>query len=181
MDKKIDRRILKSKNAIEESFLQLLEKKGFDSLSVKEIAEYANIGRKTFYLHYDDLYDLLNHVLDKEMMELSTACGSKEVKDFTDGAISWFRYFERKRSFFTTLFVSNRTVVFRDRLLKLIMDDLERKAINFGVDLDEIDSYFFGMAILGIVESMMLNHIKADTEQIACRIGSLLEKNLLKQ
>ncbi|WP_212981769.1 TetR/AcrR family transcriptional regulator, partial [Bacillus paramobilis] len=57
---KIDRRIIKSQNAIQSAFIEMLITDGFDKITVKNITEKANIGRKTFYLHYLDKYNLLD-------------------------------------------------------------------------------------------------------------------------
>lgn len=180
MEKKLDRRVLKSRQAIEQAFISLLEQKGFDSLTVKEIAEAANVGRKTFYLHFADLYDLLNHVLDKEMAGLAAACEQKARQTYAEGALSWFRYFDSRKKLFLPLFASQKTTAFRDRLLSLIMNDLQEKAQNRRMSLSEIDTYFFSMAIVGTIESLMLGQMSANMEETARRVGELLERNLQK-
>lgn len=44
---------------MDEAFLELLEKKGFAYITVKEICEKAGVNRSTFYLHYETVNDLL--------------------------------------------------------------------------------------------------------------------------
>lgn len=44
---------------MDESFLELLEKKSFAYITVKEICEAAGVNRSTFYLHYETVNDLL--------------------------------------------------------------------------------------------------------------------------
>ena len=39
--------------------MELIREKGYDSISVEEITQRANLGRATFYLHYKDKEDLL--------------------------------------------------------------------------------------------------------------------------
>lgn len=56
---KIDRRIQRTRLALRSALLELIKEKGFDSVSVEEITERANLGRATFYLHYKDKEDLL--------------------------------------------------------------------------------------------------------------------------
>ena len=70
METNIDRRILKSQKAIQNAFLEMLLKDGFDMITIKELTEKADISRKTFYLHYVDKYDLLNAVVNKHLEEL---------------------------------------------------------------------------------------------------------------
>jgi AcrR family transcriptional regulator len=56
---KVDRRILRTRQALRSALLSLIKEKGFDAISVEEITEKANLGRATFYLHYRDKEDLL--------------------------------------------------------------------------------------------------------------------------
>lgn len=44
---------------MDEAFLELLEKKDFTYITVKEICEKAGVNRFTFYLHYETVSDLL--------------------------------------------------------------------------------------------------------------------------
>jgi AcrR family transcriptional regulator len=55
----IDRRVSRTRRALRESLLSLIQQKGYDSITVEEIASRANLGRATFYLHYKDKEDLL--------------------------------------------------------------------------------------------------------------------------
>ena len=48
-----DRRITKTKTAIQEAFFQILKDNKTGKITITEIANRANIDRKTFYLHYD--------------------------------------------------------------------------------------------------------------------------------
>jgi AcrR family transcriptional regulator len=54
-----DRRIRRTRDLLEQSLLSLIKEKPFDSISVQDIADRANIGRATFYLHYQNKEDLL--------------------------------------------------------------------------------------------------------------------------
>ena len=44
---------------MDETFLELLEKKDFAYITVKELCEKAGVNRSTFYLHYETMNDLL--------------------------------------------------------------------------------------------------------------------------
>ncbi|MDQ0273827.1 TetR/AcrR family transcriptional regulator [Cytobacillus purgationiresistens] len=54
-----DRRIRKTKKVIRDALTDLMEEKGFDGITVRDLTERADINRGTFYLHYRDKYDLL--------------------------------------------------------------------------------------------------------------------------
>lgn len=56
---KLDRRVQRTRQALRDSLLELIKEKDYDSISVEEITQHANLGRATFYLHYKDKEDLL--------------------------------------------------------------------------------------------------------------------------
>jgi AcrR family transcriptional regulator len=60
-----DLRILRTREAINKTFTEMLLKMSYDNITVKELAKQANINRKTFYLHYDSLDDLLEELQQK--------------------------------------------------------------------------------------------------------------------
>ncbi|MGU3647473.1 TetR/AcrR family transcriptional regulator [Staphylococcus saprophyticus] len=57
--------MVKTRKTINDRFYELFEQKDFDKITVKDITEHAQIGRKTFYLHYIDKYDLLDRIVGK--------------------------------------------------------------------------------------------------------------------
>ncbi|WMT38879.1 helix-turn-helix domain-containing protein [Paenibacillus sp. D2_2] len=59
MESSRDKRVMRTKAVIREALTQLIEEKGFEALTVKDITTRAEINRGTFYLHYRDKYDLL--------------------------------------------------------------------------------------------------------------------------
>lgn len=54
-----DRRIRKTRSALKKSLTTLLQQKSVKDISVKELTELADVNRGTFYLHYKDVFDLL--------------------------------------------------------------------------------------------------------------------------
>ncbi|MBV1861892.1 MAG: TetR/AcrR family transcriptional regulator; helix-turn-helix transcriptional regulator [Nannocystaceae bacterium] len=66
-----DRRVERTKHALVEALVLLLESKAFDNVSVAEITERANVGRSTFYAHFADKQGLLFHAI--ELLETSLA------------------------------------------------------------------------------------------------------------
>ena len=177
METNIDRRILKSQKAIQNAFLEMLLKDGFDMITIKELTEKADISRKTFYLHYVDKYDLLNAVVNKHLEELGIICEKKKEKGFVEGTVIWFRYVEERKALFAALFATESTVAFRNRLLDFIMNQLNNKLEeSSGKRNTEVLLKFMGMAVLGVVESFVLDQFHGGVEEIAAQVGELLEQ-----
>jgi len=59
VDKKVDRRINRTRRALREAMLSLILEKGYDAVTVDEITARADVSRSTFYLHYRDKEDIL--------------------------------------------------------------------------------------------------------------------------
>ena len=57
---KLDRRVIKTRAAIKAALDKLVKEQGMDKLTVSALAREANIDRKTFYLHYDSIDDLID-------------------------------------------------------------------------------------------------------------------------
>ncbi len=61
-NKREDRRVRLTKQAIRESLIELSEIYPISKISVKMLCEHADVNRSTFYAHYKDQYDLLKQV-----------------------------------------------------------------------------------------------------------------------
>jgi AcrR family transcriptional regulator len=65
--KKTDRRTLYTIQSIKDAFLHLLQEKPYKKITVAELCREADLTRSTFYLHFDNLSDVLNAVLDEAL------------------------------------------------------------------------------------------------------------------
>ncbi len=80
---KEDRRTKYTKGTIRDAFMELLKGKPFGKITVTDICRLADINRGTFYLHYYDVDDVLDDVLDIAFSDVSSTldhvmCPSKE-------------------------------------------------------------------------------------------------------
>ena len=58
----MDRRARRTQSKLKEALITLMKNKDINQITVKELAELADINRKTFYLHYRDIFDMLDNV-----------------------------------------------------------------------------------------------------------------------
>src|SRR5215471_20915354 len=61
--KREDRRIRRTRQALQRAFVDVVREKGFTATSIQEITERANVNRGTFYLHFTDKYMLVDTVV----------------------------------------------------------------------------------------------------------------------
>ncbi|MGJ7909977.1 TetR/AcrR family transcriptional regulator [Neobacillus sp. LXY-1] len=67
-----DQRVIRTKQSIKDALMELIEEKGFESITVKDITNRAKINRGTFYIHYQDKFDLMTKCQEEFMLEMST-------------------------------------------------------------------------------------------------------------
>jgi AcrR family transcriptional regulator len=66
-----DRRVQKTRKLLQEALIELVTAKGYESVTIQEILDTANVGRSTFYAHFQNKDQLLDSILDrlKELFE----------------------------------------------------------------------------------------------------------------
>ena len=64
-----DPRVRRTRKLLEQAFQSLLQEKGFQSVTVQDIAERAEVNRATFYAHFDDKYNLLDTMMRERFRE----------------------------------------------------------------------------------------------------------------
>src|ERR1041385_2364465 len=67
---KMDRRKVRTRQMLRDALIALILEKGYDTTTVEDITNRANLGRATFYLHYRDKDELLLHTLEATFDEL---------------------------------------------------------------------------------------------------------------
>ncbi len=94
-----DRRVLRTKRMIRDALTELMEKKGFERITVSDITEKADINRGTFYLHYRDKYDLLEQSEDeliRDIEKISLAAQNNIAKNlFNNRKEEFFPFMEK--------------------------------------------------------------------------------------
>lgn len=79
-----DRRTQYTRRTIREAFIELLKSKPYSKITVTELCRLADINRGTFYLHYYDVEDVLDDILELAFSDVSgtidhVLCPNKET------------------------------------------------------------------------------------------------------
>lgn len=67
-----DRRVQRTRRRLKEALLQLIEERNYDDITVEDITEKADVGRSTFYCHFNSKGDLLFDGFATGLRELVT-------------------------------------------------------------------------------------------------------------
>ena len=69
-----DRRVVRTRKAIREAFFKLMENQDYHKITIASVAREADIDRKTFYLHYRSVSDLVDEIIHDEAENIVASC-----------------------------------------------------------------------------------------------------------
>jgi AcrR family transcriptional regulator len=72
-----DLRARRTRKLLRDALLELIEERGFDAITVGEIAERAMVSRAAFYRYYQDKYDLVEQIFDEAMQNFVNDIGPR--------------------------------------------------------------------------------------------------------
>jgi AcrR family transcriptional regulator len=72
MSEKMDRRQARTKQLLHKALMELMEEKSADAITVTDISSRADINRGTFYLHYQDVPDMLEQLKEEVFAKISS-------------------------------------------------------------------------------------------------------------
>ena len=86
MEKKPDRRIRRTKAQLRHGLAQLMAEKSVNEVTVKELVDLVDINRSTFYLHYTDIYNMLESVENELFEEILHTIRTHPVSPFNENS-----------------------------------------------------------------------------------------------
>jgi AcrR family transcriptional regulator len=76
-----DRRVRRSRRELHRALIELSIEKGYDAVTVDDLASRADIARRTFYAHYVDKDDLLRAIVDELLADLLNSVDAVQPTD----------------------------------------------------------------------------------------------------
>ncbi|MCI8714064.1 MAG: TetR/AcrR family transcriptional regulator [Ruminococcus sp.] len=128
MNKKGNQRYRETCQRIEGAMLGLLEKKEPEQISVSEICRSAQVHRTTFYRHYKDIPDLMNHVAGQMFRHVMEGFELSDDATSGEGFVKLFYYIRENRQMFKSLmnYYSSRRYEFADFPTNILPVKMER-------------------------------------------------------
>lgn len=146
---------------IEKTFLQLIQKKNIEEISISMICEMAGLNRSTFYANYIDIYDLAEKIKNNMEIEFAQFQLSNNAKQNPDGYLNMFRYIKDNQIFFRTYFKlesisMNMPTQYNIELAEKYYDN---KYIDYHIE-------FFRAGLNAIIKKWLNNGCKETPEEI---------------
>ena len=174
------------------SFLELLEEKDFEYITVKEICKKAGVNRSTFYLHYETISDLLSesveyinrHFLDYmkinsvDFMSKLNDCPIEELNLITpEYLIPYLSYIKEHKSIFKTS-VKNASVLNLDKSYSLMFEHIFNPIMNRFKKPQERRNYIMSFYISGLM-AIISEWLKSDCKDSIEEVIKIIEDCVL--
>lgn len=175
----MDRRIQKTRQLIMSTFIDLLAEKGFEKITINDIAERANINRGTVYLHYADKFDLLDKCIETYVELLLNHCANSADTNLDASAIQrMFEYLEKNFTIYKLLLSNEGFGFFRSRLYTVIAQTVTEvigiKSENHASSND-VTTHFLTSGFIGVLEWWINNSMPCNVQEITEQLMFLLE------
>lgn len=108
---KTDRRVRKTLQALSDALVDLILEKGYDSITIKEITDRADVAHATFYRHYRDKDELLRRKLGEIVGEIEGLTREPTLQDAEGYLI--FKHAEENSTLYRILLGSQGTLEVR--------------------------------------------------------------------
>lgn len=186
MVKKTDLRVIKTKNLIYNTLIELMKDKTFEEIKVSDICNKALINRSTFYSHYEDKYDLLvdfiNSLKDEFVTELNKNNSNLDTKEYYIELIKIFlNHIEERKEMYTSIMINNRNSIMMDILLDVVNNDLLKKMssdeFKSSIPSDIIAKFYLG-GVINIGVEWLKDNKKYSKDDIIKYISELIPDNL---
>lgn len=193
-----DPRVRRTRRLLREALLALIRERGFDAISVQELAERAELNRATFYLHYRDKYELLTQSMKDMLDELVSPAylqsgpgpgvrepvrGLRGIDETPPEFVRWFEHAAAHPELYHILLSSDGMVAFltqiRRHIEQLMEPWLEQRfrAEDGGVPL-ALRSRFLSSAFLGVLAWWLAERMPHPPERMALWLWQLTRPQL---
>ncbi|MGI6106082.1 MAG: TetR/AcrR family transcriptional regulator [Raoultibacter sp.] len=179
-----DRRITRSKKALRDALISLMEEKGFESLTVNDLCARADLNRGTFYNHYQDKYELLASFEDEMMAGLDSwqsRMGQISIGDLAayrlkkrplPFLVELFEYLKAEGDFLHAVLGPGGDVCFGPRLRDSVCGHLIHSILHeqYRTDTSPFVSYYvayYASAYLGVISRWIETGMQEDAEEMA--------------
>jgi len=180
--RKMDRRVRKTRMQLRAGLTQLMRQKPIKDITVRELAQLVDINRCTFYLHYRDIYDMVEQVEQEVFEEFETLVPAHPPRELQNQPLPMlldlYNFFSANADLCAAFLSGNGDMAFVNKLIGLIRDRvLEYWLQEKKLDTDQFDYYFSFMAS-GCI-GMIREWFGRDMRETPAEMANLTERMIL--
>lgn len=130
------RSAIRSRKLIKEALADLLLEKPLDKITVTDVVNRAQINRGTFYAHYADIPDVINHLIQETFSNIRDVL-SQQSNSFSEIPHALLYriqlILEEDLDFYRKIMNSNASTLMQEQLVQITMDYLLQHEKDFGI------------------------------------------------
>jgi len=133
-----DRRVLKTRRAIRNALAVLLSEKDLNDITVKDLADGADINRKTFYNNYTGIHEVVDSIENEIVSAFGAVLREISMVDMVENPYLIFEkltdVINTDMDFYGALFLSDRGFSLIDKTISMLMKTITSQIITrFGL------------------------------------------------
>lgn len=168
---KIDRRVRYTKRALTTALIDLMRENHISKISVKALCAAADVNRSTFYAHFRNQYDLLEHVEAEALSDLKARLLADD-EPRTRNVVKILEYAKENADVFIML-LDESDGSFQRQIMELAhLVDLQMSDAPGAVEADDLE-YMYLFAVSGAL-GMLSHWLKKGTPQSPAEMSELL-------
>ena len=180
-DESTDRRVERTRKNLRSALVQLIMERGYDAVTIQDITDKANVGRTTFYLHYQSKDDLLldHHAEMRSHLNLTTLSREQLMSDEPQAQVVNFLHLltETRNMYFALRSAKDADIIMRgvrEQMTGTLQDSLNAifPDTQPKIPLDVLTEYIIG-AQLSLINWWMNEHTPYDASQLATMLHQL--------
>ena len=187
MEKPLDLRIQKTYKALIDAFLQLLQTKRFENITINELCELAMVRRATFYKHFADKYEFFTFFVQWIQNEFRNRFAHKEqdrngVSPYIDIIRFALDFLDENETLVHSVMESNAFPLLLDLISEQIILDVKERLQadqNSGKELllsPELMAFSYTGALLNILRWWTGHKAQMSKEEIVAQIQKVFDK-----
>lgn len=173
-----------TRNAIRKGFLEMLEQRPLDKISVVDIAEHCGVNRNTFYYYYCDIYALVREVLETELDSVLNA--QPPCENWSQLLMRVTVFIRENRRSVYHLYQSSQRDLLENEYYQVVYGTVEKLVRHTAGELpvaeEDIQSLaaLYTATLVGLLQSWLHYGMKHDEEQFVERVSRLTD-GMLRQ
>ena len=174
MEKKVDRRVIKTRRQLKKGLAALMKEKSVNQITVKELVEEVDINRSTFYLHFKDIQDLLREIEENMEAQIKRAIEEHPIVSGNENAFyiieDMFRVLDEEREISKALIGPNGDMGFIHRIERIIKENSRGTLEKMFPGKKEDLKYFYAFCLsgcLGLVKVWLNEGEEKSPEEMA--------------
>lgn len=178
---KIDRRVRKTKALLLKGLTQLMEEKDVNHISVRELTDLVDLNRGTFYLHYRDIFDMVNQVEDELFQQFDelfheNASGDDSTTTTLTVLTNVFTFLANNEKTVRAFMGPHGDLTFINRLKELAKTRVRHSWEDRGMAPDKFEYFFAYTAAgcIGLMEAWLRGGFQESAEEMASLADVLL-------